>query len=424
MNKLIDNILISIGGMVGGGIFLLNGVSVFKHRRYAPISWIIGMIISLLVSFSYCILANEYPGIGGTINYPYHLLDRKKYNWICNGFSLFVLLGYTALISAYSLGLSNYISHAIKKPRYNKLIAIITILSTLIINYFSESLYLLILNNLIYAKLILFITIIVLGLILNPTSNKIIVNNKPSTAWNIVKFGVTSFLSYEGFEFISNTSSGLTNKEINIPISFIVSILIVGLIYSLLSFVTNKHIGNIIDRTNMFTSIYDLLKSYNIIPGWQTYGYSIIILLSAVANISAINSTFYINNHIWKSYLHHENITSSVLLKDVPMPLFTEKRKLYLWISTIVSCFILFLPQIIVTHIGSLLFLIIFGFVSYMSILLINKKQKDNKYVMYFNKSVPYKVGYLISYTTFIICFISVITIILNIIKKLRVSDK
>ena len=420
MNKLIDNILISIGGMVGGGIFLLNGVSVFKHRKYAPISWIIGMIISLLISFSYCILANEYPGIGGTINYPYHLLNRKKYNWICNGFSLFVLLGYTALISAYSLGLSNYISHAIKQPKYNKVIAIIIVFSTLIINYFSESLYLLILNNLIYAKLILFITIIVLGLILTPVSNRIVTNNKSSTSWNIIKFGVTSFLSYEGFEFISNTSSGLSNKEINIPVSFIVSILIVGLIYSLLSFVTNKHIGNIIDKKNMFTSIYDLLKAYNIIPGWNKYGYFIIILLSAIANISAINSTFYINNHIWKSYLNHENITSSFLLKDVPMPLFTEKRKLYLWISTIVSCFILFLPQIIVTNIGSLLFLIIFGFVSYMSILLINKKQRDKKYVMYFNKMVPYRVGYLISYTTFFICLISVITIILNIIKKLR----
>ena len=71
-------ITLGIGGMVGGGIFLLNGVSVYKNREYAPLSWLIGMCLCLLIVFSYCILTDEYPSKGGTIDIPKNLLSKER----------------------------------------------------------------------------------------------------------------------------------------------------------------------------------------------------------------------------------------------------------------------------------------------------------------------------------------------------------
>ena len=89
----IDGILMGIGGMVGGGIFILNGVSVLKAGKYAPISWLIGLVLCLLIAFSYCLLAEEFPSKGGTIDYPEKLLDKKHEKWK-KRFSLLVILGY------------------------------------------------------------------------------------------------------------------------------------------------------------------------------------------------------------------------------------------------------------------------------------------------------------------------------------------
>ena len=72
--KLNNGITLGIGGMVGGGIFLLNGVAVYKNRGYAPFSWLIGMCVCLLIVFSYYILTDEYSSKGYTIDYPEELI--------------------------------------------------------------------------------------------------------------------------------------------------------------------------------------------------------------------------------------------------------------------------------------------------------------------------------------------------------------
>ena len=419
MKSLIDNILISIGGMVGGGIFLLNGVAVYKNKQYAPLAWLIGMIISLLISFSYTILANEFPGVGGTINYSYNLLDKTD-SILTNGFSILVIFGYLALVSVYSLGLSNYLSTFMNMPEYNKLFAMLIILSTQIVNYFPKKIYFDILNSLIYGKLILFTTIIVLGLLISAptTSSREIKQTKSASnisVFSVMLFGIVSFLSYEGFEFISNTSGNLENKDVEIPISFIVSIVIVGIIYSLLGYVTNKHLGNIISKKMMFTSIYNLILKFNLLRDWKYYGFIIIIILSGIANISAINSTFYINHDIWQSFLKHNKINKSFLEWDISIPIFKEKRKLYLWLTTFLSCLTIYLPQMIITNIGSFLFLLIFGFVSYMGTLLIHKKEKAKEKIKYFGKPISYTVAKLITRSSVTICLASALILAYNI---------
>ena len=116
---LTDTVLLGIGGMIGGGIFLFNGVIVKEIQNYSPLTWLIGFIISLFVSFSYILLSQEYPkSNGGTIYYSYKLIKNKTFNVI---FSILVVIAYTILATVYSLALSNYVCNYYNKPEYSKI---------------------------------------------------------------------------------------------------------------------------------------------------------------------------------------------------------------------------------------------------------------------------------------------------------------
>lgn len=58
---------IGIGGMVGGGIFAVTGLTVEVTRGGAAVAFLIAGIVALLTSYSYLKLTLRYPGEGGTV---------------------------------------------------------------------------------------------------------------------------------------------------------------------------------------------------------------------------------------------------------------------------------------------------------------------------------------------------------------------
>ena len=108
--------------MVGESIFLLNGVSIYKNRGYAPIYRLRGTSICLLIAFSYCILSDEYPTKGETIDYPKDLMSKGQGEK--TAFSMVVILGYIILTIVYSLILANYLAQYYMK-NYKKIFTVI-----------------------------------------------------------------------------------------------------------------------------------------------------------------------------------------------------------------------------------------------------------------------------------------------------------
>ena len=58
---------IGVGGMVGGGIFAVLGLSVELTRGGAPSAFLIAGIVALVTSYSYAKLSVAYPSQGGTV---------------------------------------------------------------------------------------------------------------------------------------------------------------------------------------------------------------------------------------------------------------------------------------------------------------------------------------------------------------------
>ena len=116
---LIDAILLSIGGMIGGGIFILNGLIVQKNKQWAPLSWLIGLFIALLISFSYIILSQEFnDSNGGTIFYMEKMINNTQIKKI---YAVVTILGYIALSTVYAQAFGEYFANYLNKPNLSRI---------------------------------------------------------------------------------------------------------------------------------------------------------------------------------------------------------------------------------------------------------------------------------------------------------------
>lgn len=62
-------VAIGVGGMVGGGIFAVLGLSVQITGGGAPIAFLVAGMVALLTARSYALLSRSYPSRGGTVTF-------------------------------------------------------------------------------------------------------------------------------------------------------------------------------------------------------------------------------------------------------------------------------------------------------------------------------------------------------------------
>jgi len=90
---------IGIGGMVGGGIFAVTGLTVEVTKGSAPIAFLIAGLVALLTSYSYLKLTLRYPGEGGTVAF----LNKAFGGGLVTGASsILLLLSYVVLLAVYA----------------------------------------------------------------------------------------------------------------------------------------------------------------------------------------------------------------------------------------------------------------------------------------------------------------------------------
>ena len=62
-------VAIGVGGMVGGGIFAVLGLSVELTKGAAPLAFAMGGVVALLTAYSYTKLSVAFPSKGGTVTF-------------------------------------------------------------------------------------------------------------------------------------------------------------------------------------------------------------------------------------------------------------------------------------------------------------------------------------------------------------------
>ena len=96
---------VGIGGMVGGGIFAVLGLSVQLAQGGAPLAFAIAGIIALLTTYSYAQLSVAFPSRGGTV-----MFLNKAYGTglFTGGMNVLLWLSYIVMLSLYASAFGSY----------------------------------------------------------------------------------------------------------------------------------------------------------------------------------------------------------------------------------------------------------------------------------------------------------------------------
>ena len=102
----VELIAIALGGMVGGGIFTILGISVFLVGVYTPLAIGLGGVIATLAAYSYIKLAVYYKDEGATYSFFKKTFPESPFAASLIGW--WVVFGYISTLALYAYTFSSY----------------------------------------------------------------------------------------------------------------------------------------------------------------------------------------------------------------------------------------------------------------------------------------------------------------------------
>lgn len=277
---------IGVGGMVGGGIFAVLGLSVALTRGGAPLAFLLAGIVALVTAYSYARLSVTYPSQGGTVAF----LDQAFGPGLLTG-SLNILLwiSYIVMLSLYAYAFGSY--GASLFPPASQLLWKHILITGIIVAITGL--------NLLSARLIgeaedwiVLIKLAILLLFIAAGLGGIDGARLAPTAWapplNLIAGGMIIFLAYEGFELIANTAQDVRNASRILPRAYYACVGFVILLYVLVAVVT---VGTLPVADIVGAKDYALAEAAR--PFLGRSGFVLIAIAAMLSTTSAINATIY-----------------------------------------------------------------------------------------------------------------------------------
>jgi len=282
-------IAIALGGMVGGGIFSILGISV-EHIGYAtPIAILIGGVLALFAAYSYVKLALLYKDEGATYSFfkksfPKSKLASSLIGWL-------IVFGYISTLALYAFTFASYFCsqiEALNNPIWQKMIAglIISIFAT--INLVSVKGMGKLEDILVYSKIVILLFISGLLTGKGDIHNLLPLFESKTSLTQILIVSAITFVAYEGFQLVIHAYNEMDNPQKNIPRAIYSSIGIATLLYIILSIAALSTIPKEMIIAD---------KEYALAAGAKTYlgqfGQFIVIFGALLATSSAISGTLF-----------------------------------------------------------------------------------------------------------------------------------
>ncbi len=277
---------IGVGGMIGGGIFAVLGLTILLAKGAAPIAFIFAGIIALLTSYSYAKLSVRYPSEGGTVEY----LVRAFGNNILTGYlNTLLLASYIIMLSLYSYAFGSYASALFlgyELELVKKLFIVLVIIFFTVINALGAYISGKAEDIMVFMKVGILLFFSALGFLTGDFSKL-----SPEHWESIIKImtgGLIIFLAYEGFELIANTAQDIEDPEKTLPKAFYAAVTTVIFIYVLVSIVA---VANLSYEDVQKYQDYALAIAAK--PFLGQAGFVLIGIAALLSTASAINATLY-----------------------------------------------------------------------------------------------------------------------------------
>jgi hypothetical protein len=236
-----EALAIGIGGMVGGGIFAVLGLTIELAQGGATVAFFLAGIVSLLTAYSYAKLSLTFPHEGGTIEFINQGLGN---NLLSGSLNILLWISYIVMVALYAFAFGSYAATFF--PDNVQLIArnsmiVVAVMGSAFLNILSAKIVGKSEVVIVVIKLVILVGIVALGL-------HVVINNKVdytrlavvnwASPFAIIAGGFLIFLAYEGFELIANSAEDIKDPKRNLPRAYYISVIFVIFIYMLAGAVT------------------------------------------------------------------------------------------------------------------------------------------------------------------------------------------
>jgi amino acid transporter len=276
---------IGIGGMVGGGIFSVLGLTVQTAGAGAYVAFLVGGVVAALTGRSYAVLSVLVRSRGGTAAF----LDRAFGTGIAGPLNLLLWLSYFVMLGLYAVAFGAYAAALVgldPNGAWRKILGGAVVVGFAALNLAGARIVGRAEAVLVYFKLAVLLAFCIGGLAFVDGA-RVTPSAYPSVA-SIVYAGTLIFLGYEGFELIANAAEDARDPGRTLPRAYVVAIGAVIALYVLVAFVA---VGNLAPETIVRDRDYALAAAAR--PFFGSVGFKLIAVAAVVSTASAINATLY-----------------------------------------------------------------------------------------------------------------------------------
>ena len=299
---------IGVGGMVGGGIFAVLGLSVNLTGGGAPVAFLVAGVVALATSYSYTRLSVTYPSQGGTVAF----LDRAFGSGLLTGSANILLwMSYIVMLSLYSYAFGSYGASLFPQDSqlvWKHILITFSIVGITGLNLLNARLIGEAEDWIVLVKLTILVLFIAVG-IWSINGNRL-----APAAWSppmhLIAGGMIIFVAYEGFELIANTAEDVRDASRILPRAFYTGVGFVIILYVLVALVT---VGSLPVNEIVQAKDYALAEAAR--PSLGQTGFLLIAIAAMLSTASAINATVYGAARL-----------SYVIAKDGELPAELEKK--------------------------------------------------------------------------------------------------
>ena len=231
-------VAIALGGMIGGGIFTVLGISVSLIGAYTPIAFLFGGILAFFAAYSYIKLGIYYKDEGATYSFFKRTFPDSSFAASLIGW--WVIFGYISTLALYAYTFSSYAISGFEfgeNEIARKAVAGGIILLFTLINLWSVKGMGKLEDVMVYIKLVI-LSVIAFVLINHADISlpELMRQNKNPGLFEMLLVASLTFVAFEGFQLVINAVEEMENPKINIPKAIYTALILAALIYFILAY--------------------------------------------------------------------------------------------------------------------------------------------------------------------------------------------
>ncbi|MCX6233934.1 MAG: amino acid permease [Bacteroidetes bacterium] len=302
-----DATMIGVGAMIGAGIFVLIGIAAGVAGPGLLLTFILNGIVALLTAMSYAELGSCYHDAGG--GYLWVKEGLPKWNGFISGWMSW--FAHAVACSLYAIGFGAYFEHVLHElsvtlPQWGflspqKILAMSAALLFGYINFRGASETGKIGNLVTITKIIILLIFVGFGLelILRQGDWQAIFHPfLPQGVGGVFKAMGLTFIAFQGFEVIAQSSEEIKNPKKNIPRAVFLSLLIVIPIYLLVAFVALGAVSPQGMAPWDYLAKQKEIALVNVARNFFIGGGVMILVGGLISTMSALNATIYSSSRV------------------------------------------------------------------------------------------------------------------------------